>query len=298
MLVAGLALGGCHDPLSGPVDLFHDLQGGEIAAQRPPPPGAGQPYPKLGSVPAKPSLPAASYRNGLAAQLAAERDRTEREAADAPLAPLPPPAAAAAPTMPALAGTTPPQAALPAGGAAPLAAATLATADAPAPPPARRAAPIAVAGAPAGPAPDAPLTIASDPSLPADLQALPPAPPPPATFEGIAAEPAPTPRVLPAGLAAPPSGTRLFFPEGSAVLPPSQTQTLREFLRTRGKRPVEVVGLGAAQSDTPDGQAAAIALALRRARAVATALEGQRVPATMIRLSANAFGRGVVLRLQ
>ena len=66
-LAAGLALGGCSDPLSAPVDLFHDLQGGEIAAHRPPAPGAGQHYPKLGTVPAKPVLPATAYRNGLAA---------------------------------------------------------------------------------------------------------------------------------------------------------------------------------------------------------------------------------------
>ncbi len=71
MLAAGVALVACSDPLSAPVDLFHDLQGGEIALQRPPPPGAGQPYPKLGTVPAKPVLPATEYRNGLAAQLLA-----------------------------------------------------------------------------------------------------------------------------------------------------------------------------------------------------------------------------------
>ena len=32
-----------------PVSWWHDLQGGKIAEERPPPPGADQPYPNLAS---------------------------------------------------------------------------------------------------------------------------------------------------------------------------------------------------------------------------------------------------------
>ena len=313
-----LVLSGCGgDPLSGPVDLFHDLQGGEIAAQRPPPPGAGQPYPKLGSVPAKPVLPAQAYRNGLAAQLLAERDRTQRVAADTPvekMPPLPPPApvmaapVAGATGVPAATGDTagaPPAAP----GAAPPASATLDTAEAPPPVaarPAAKPAPVAVATDPAppagvpvqaGPAPGTPVTLAGGSADFAAAPSLPDAPPPPATFEGVSPEPLPTKRVLPAGTALP-VGTQVFFADGSAVLGANQTQAIKDFLSHRRKQGIEVVGLGGAASDTPDGQAAAVELALKRARAVATALEAQRVPGSAIRLSADAFGRGAVLRLQ
>ncbi len=311
MLAAGLALGGCSDPVSGPVDLFHDLQGGEIAAQRPPPPGAGQPYPKLGTVPAKPVLPATAYRNGLAAQLLAERDRTERVAADTPVAPVPPvpppqaPVAAVAPAAPG-AGNAPTAAP----GTAPPASATLDTADAPppaVPAPAKpapaleaQAGPAASPGAipvQAGPAPGTPVTLGGASADFAAAPSLPDAPPAPAAFEGLPAQPLPTPRVLPAGTALP-KGTQVYFADGSAVLGASQTQALKDFLSHRRKQGIEVVGLGGAASDTPDGQAAAVELALRRARAVAVALEAQRVPGSSIRLSADAFGRGAVLRLQ
>ncbi len=308
-----MTLGGCNDPVAAPVDLFHDLQGGEIAAQRPPPPGAGQPYPKLGSVPDKPVLPAQGYRSGLASQLLAERDRTERVAADTPVEPVPPP---------------PPKPVIPAGAADGVAAgapgagtatgapdtagpasATLDTAEAPPPAAPRQPArvvgaePAAPAAAPAslpaqaGPASGTPVTVAGGSADFAAAPTLPDAPPAPATFEGVPAQPLPTPRVLPAGTALP-KGTQVFFADGSAVLGASQTQALKDFLSHRRKQGIEVVGLGGAASDTPDGQAAAIELALRRARAVAVALQAQRVPANAIRLSADAFGRGAVLRLQ
>ncbi len=313
ILAAGLALGGCSDPLSGPVDLFHDLQGGEIAAQRPPPPGAGQPYPKLGSVPAKPVLPAQAYRNGLAAQLLAERDRTERVAADTPVAPVPPtppPVPASVPAPPGAAAAAPGVAAA-APGAAPPASATLDTADAPPPaapaPAPAKAAPVVTQAGPAaspgatpvqvGPAPGTPVTLGGASADFAAAPSLPDAPPAPAAFEGVPAEPLPTPRMLPAGTALP-KGTQVYFSDGSAVLAASQTQALKDFLSHRRKQGIEVVGLGGAASDTPDGQAAAVELALKRARAVAAALRAQRVPADAIRLSADAFGRGAVLRLQ
>ena len=47
LLVSGCSSG----PSLNPVTWWHDLQGGKIAEQRPPPPGADEPYPNLASVP-------------------------------------------------------------------------------------------------------------------------------------------------------------------------------------------------------------------------------------------------------
>ncbi len=284
-----LALGGCGNTLSGPIDLFHNLEGGAIAAQRPPPPGAGQPYPTLGSVPPKPVVPDAAYRRSLQAQLAAERDRTQRVAADTPVEHVPPP-----PGAPAAAQPAPPSTAN----------AVLDTAEAPpapvqpatVPPQAVPNPAAAPALADAGPPDGTPLTLAG---APADMSGLPPipdAPPPPAAFEGVPAEPAPTPHLV-SIQPPPPSGTRVFFGADSTVLSQSQAQAVRDFLKGAGGRTIEVIGLGDAADDTPEGQATAIALALGRARAVADAMAAQHVPPETIRIGANAFGRGAVLRL-
>ncbi|MGI4797589.1 MAG: hypothetical protein ACRYG8_26795, partial [Janthinobacterium lividum] len=96
--------------LDNPVDWWHQLQGGPIANERPPPPGITDPYPNLARVPAKPVPTDAATRNGLAAQLAGQRDRARLLAAQDPVvfpppnsvknptvASAPPPASAAAP---------------------------------------------------------------------------------------------------------------------------------------------------------------------------------------------------------
>ncbi len=295
-------LAGCN-PVTESVDLYHDLEGGQIAAQRPPPPGAGQPYPKLGTVPPKPVMPDPVYRRSLQAQLLAERDLTERVAADVPITfvpppppPLPPAAAPAADAPqaanatlntaeapPSAAKSQPPPAATP---SAPVAAATPATPSAPAAAPPAIPAGLTIVGAGPAFAPDG-----------AGLPDVPPAPPPPASFEGIEAEPAPTPRIVPTHLAENLAGTHLYFAQGSAVLPASQNQALKDLLATRKHQTIEIVGLGEAVSDTPDGQAAAIALGLKRADAVAHALAAMRVPQSAMRLGADAFGRGAIARL-
>ncbi len=330
-LLACLALACCDDPLAPPLDLYHNLQGGEIAAQRPPPPGAGLPYPKLGTVPPKPSFTPPAFRNSLQAQLLSERDRTQRIASDAPLEKLvlPPPPQANPPgtappanaagrpatsppatSPPANAPASPSPAMSPPPGLDPsqpaLAEATLATADAPPPPPPKPAKPSPPAPGPSpagatpaepGPAPGTPLTVVGDAVDTPGLPSIPDAPPPPAAFEGVPAEPLPTPKLLPPIASDTPPGTQLFFPTGSDALPPAQTQGIKDFLSHRRKQPILVIGLGEASSDTPDGQASAISLALRRAKSVADALEAQHVPADLIRVGANAFGRGAVLQL-
>ena len=87
-LLAILLLAGCgpverlYDSklsLDTPIDWWHGLQGGRIAAVRPPPPGVADPYPSLSAVPERPVLPDAATRRALAARLIAERDRTRRD---------------------------------------------------------------------------------------------------------------------------------------------------------------------------------------------------------------------------
>jgi hypothetical protein len=279
-----LAACGGESPADTPAAWFHDLEGGEIAAARPPPPGVGLPYPHIGTVPAKPQLPDAAFRRNLRDQLIAERDRTQRIASDTPLEVIPPPPKQAPPAQPGLAG------------AEPAATASLATADAPPAPPPK---PVAAADAGvAGPAPGTPVTLAGSAYEERNLPVIPDAPPPPATFEGVAAEPPPSPPPpVPAGLPDSPGAMSILFPTGLADLPPSQVETIKLMAGKRGHQTIEVTGGGEAKSDSPDGQAAAIDLALKRAHAVAGGLEAQHVPPASIRLAAYAFGRGATIRL-
>ena len=280
-----LAACGNQNPVMTPVGWWHDLQGGEIAATRPPPPGADLPYPKLGTIPPKPVLPSNSFRDTVRDQLANERDDSERQAARHPIETVlrvPPP--------------PPPQPAVP---AADTANATLPGADAP--PPKQPAATPAVAAtalpADGGPVPGTPVTLAG--ALP-DTSGLPPipeAPPAPATFEGVAAQPAPS-LAPPLPVHAPRGwlGSPVLFGTNSAVLDPSQNETLKDIVAKRGKGHIEVEGHGDAQADSPDAQQAAITLALKRAQAIADALQKMHVLPESIRLSATAFGRGAALR--
>jgi len=292
-LIGCVLLAGCgSDPMNTPLDLFHDLEGGQIAAERPPPPGVGQPYPHIGTVPAKPVMPDPAFRNALRNELTAERDRREILAADTPIEKItpPPPPAPPAPV---------PAAPSPAAGA-PAAApdaeettanAVLPGAEAP-PPPAKPATP----APPPAPPKDAALQLVGDPIDTPGLPLVPDAPPAPATFEGVPAEPAPTVSTMPRPLP-PPDGTRVFFPTGAATLPPSQMQTLKDVVSHRKAQTIEITGLGDAESDTPEGQEAAIDLALQRARAVADAFSALHVPQASLRIAARPYGRGAVVSL-
>ena len=126
---------------------------------------------------------------------------------------------------------------------------------------------------------------------------MPDTPPLPATLEGVSPEPLPTSGMVPNRQAAQSGGATVYFSIGDAALPPSQIQALKAFLVHRSHQPIVITGLGEAASDTPDGQAAALSLALQRARAVAAALRLLHVDPADMHLSAQAFGRGVVLRL-
>jgi outer membrane protein OmpA-like peptidoglycan-associated protein len=274
--------GGGENPVLTPVGWWHDLQGGEIAATRPPPPGADLPYPHLGTIPPKPTPPTESFRKTVQAELTQDRDSTERLAARTPidLAVVPPPVPKP-PVAPAPGGET--------------ANATLPAADAPPP-----KAPAAVTVAPdGGPAPGTPLTFVGAPPDAANLPDIPAAPPPPPSFVAVPAQPAPA--RLPAVLPAPASvtaGTRVLFATQDATLAPSQMAAVRDIVERRGKATLAVEGHGEAAADTPGAQQAALELGLKRAQAIADALTKQHVPPANILLSATSFGRDATITLQ
>ncbi len=163
MLAAGV-LGGCGNQrvaLDAPVQWWHDLEGGTIAQQRPPPPGIGQPYPKIGTVPARPVLPDVASRTGETDRLAAQREQVERVLTRTPL----PPSGSATTQALASEGVAPgggPAGAAPAGPAGPMAARVVPAAGVAAPT-AQAAGP--AAGAVAAPAPAPGSAVAGDVAL-------------------------------------------------------------------------------------------------------------------------------------
>lgn len=288
-------------PLDTPMDWWHELQGGQIAEQRPPPPGVTDPFPNFGQVPARPTPTDAATRRALSARLAAERDRTERDGVRNPIVPpqaAPAPVPAAVRTPPAdpgastavldTASATPaPQAAAP-----PSPAQAAPAAPAPAPPAIKQAAAPATPAAPrASHAAPAPAPAASETMVSGPLPELPGAAPPVPILSGIpAATTAPaTPRPLPS--------VSVVFPPGAAALPMSAQAALQALAARRAGGPVQITAGGDAGSGLPEAQAAALPLALRRARAMAEVLTAAGVPAAALRTQAAATGRGGTARL-
>jgi outer membrane protein OmpA-like peptidoglycan-associated protein len=326
LLLAPL-LAGCSSVPSAinPVSWWHDLQGGKIADERPPPPGADQPYPNLASVPPKPTPPDSAALANIANALIADRTNAQHVAAAAPIAD---------PSLPSASpglfgrGTVPPP---PPPGPA-NASATMPAAEAP-PAPAAPSAPVpaapapsAAAGTPAMPAPPATAPVGgvqSTPLAPPGATAQPPAvaaepppplpttPPPPPNLPGAVASPPqpppaappPVPPAAPATVAAATpapnadNSVSVLFVTGSATLSPSAASTLKQLAAKRGNGIIAVTGYGDADSDSPDAQSAALALGLSRAQAMATALTSAGVPATAVQVDAAASGRGGTARL-
>lgn len=275
-------------PFDTPIEWWHDLQGGLIAEERPPPPGVGDPYPNLAEIPAKPVPTDAGARRALAARLGTERDRAATAAAQDPIGTLAPAKAVAAKAKPAAV----------AGGEAAAPMASLEAAEAPARPAAGLvpavpdAAPappsFAAAAAPVAPVrradPGARFAAGPVPPLPGAAPAVPSLPGVPAsTFA------APVPKAAPQVAA-------VFLP-GSAVLRPESDAALRALAVRRGGGDVALLGGGDASSAEPGAQAAALPLAWRRARAMADVLVAAGVPVAAMRIDAAALGRGGVARL-
>jgi outer membrane protein OmpA-like peptidoglycan-associated protein len=285
-------------PFDTPIDWWHQLQGGALADERPPPPGVADPYPSLSQVPARPAPSDPAARRALSARLTSQRDRTERLAAQDPIEQAGPPAIPAplpggtlarpgASATPPPAGTAPPPASEP-----PMARLDAAEAkpDA-APAPARSAA--TAAGSPAAPSsrmrtpaatPEASDGDGAPPPLPTGAPSIPMLPGLPAsTFEP--ATPKPSPQV------------DADFVASSAVLRPNSADALRELAARRGGGNVAILGGGEARSAQPDAQAAALPLAWRRARAIEDVLLASGVPTSAMRVDAAALARGGIARL-
>jgi len=222
-----------------PVTWWHDLQGGKIAEQRPPPPGADEPYPNLATVPPKPPEPDRAALANIANALIADRTNTQHADAAAPIAD---------PSLPSASpglfgkGTVPPPPPPPPAGT-PTASASLPAADAPPPPPAPASSapsPSAAASAPAAaPAkapvgavqsaelpPATPAPAAAAPAPPAETAAPGSAPAPPASVPtpagaaAVAGTPAPNAPLAPPGAAAQPTAAAAPAPPLPTTPPP------------------------------------------------------------------------------
>jgi outer membrane protein OmpA-like peptidoglycan-associated protein len=308
-----LLLAGCStlDSLN-PVTIYHRIEGGRIAEQRQPPPGSDAPDPNLSTVPSRPAPPDKNAMERLTRGLIADRENARYSNAQAP---LPDPSSPTA--SPGLfgAGTLPPPVKPPPESAA---TASLAAATAPPAPPAPSAPPAADAPAPAPaaaprkpvgsealPPPDQPPATAAQvpPGTPAANPAqIPPLPsePPPRPAAAPVAAPAPPAVVAPlpvAPVAAGTTGTPVSFDPGSAKLPPAEADALKTFALQRKGSPIAVIGYGDAVSSDPTAQAAALTLAVARAKAVADALVAAGVPAAAIQTGGEAAGRGAFVRL-
>ena len=291
-VLAAATLAGCahRDVVDTPVGWWHQLEGGEIAKQRPPPPGIDAPYPAVGTTPAHPP-PVASpaLRQSVTGALLRQRNLTDRLNADDPippsaLPPPPPPAASAPASAPGTAPTT-----------VQASSATLAAAQAP---------PATIAAAPAvqDSAPELALPAVqvqpSDAVAPVTIPAIPGAPPAPPRLPGLAiAAGAPARQAMPDYQLAAPSGTQVAFAPGTDSLLGGQLGALHAIAARRGAGGLLVRGYGDARAADTEAQVQALTLASLRARAVARALQGEGVPASSILLRAEAFGRGASVSL-
>jgi outer membrane protein OmpA-like peptidoglycan-associated protein len=318
-------------PSMNPVDWWHNLEGGKIAEQRPPPPGATDAYPNLASVPAKPEPPDKEAMKKLTEALVADRANAHYTDQAAPLPdpsspsaspglfgvgtvpppapPTPPGPATASASMPAASAPPappPPPAAPETPAAPPSAAPRKAVQSAPLEAPASTQAPAAASTSQAATSPPAaspPAAAASSPQVVAAPAApeppqppLPTQAPPPAAVVGAPPPPPPpaAPNPMPAlGRAA----ANLEFVRGSAALSPETSAAVKQFAAGRGSATILVTGYGDAESSDPAAQTVALSLGLSRAQAVANALTADGVPTGSVRVNAEASGRGVALHL-
>ena len=262
MIVAALLLplAACaSDGKSGPEAWWHDAVGGAIAEQRPPPPGATDKFPNLATVPEKPAKPNDLAMTRATAGLLADRIAARQAEA---VAPIPAPDGRPAP--------------------------------APVAPPAQTAA------SASREARAKPQTPAVAPAIPVTQAALPPLPVrEPARAGTVSVAPPLEPaRVAPPSAAPAPDGaTQIAFTAGSSALNADAETSIKALAAARGTQAIAIAGHGETVSGDPLIQSAALGLALSRAQAVATALAGAGVPGGMVRISAEAAGRGATLRL-
>ena len=277
-VMIALALPGCTRTVNGAVDLYHGLEGGPIAEQRPPPPGVDAPYPNLGTTPARPAAPDLAAEARIGDTLAAQRDAATAAAAKDPLKALPP--AVPPPPKPAAADPNSNKVVVDA---------------APSPPP---------SPAPAKPPATVAPSLDNVPALAAAVQPGPlpelaggPPPSPVGLGTPASAPPAPTPQVAAPTVPAVPNGVSVAFTPGSSVLPPSANLTIRRFAIAHRGVAIAVTGRGDGGGKTPEAQSQAMELGLKRAAAMAASLGASGVAPANIRLHADAIGTASVVAL-
>ncbi len=281
-LAATLLVAGCATTTAGverlydshltpdtPIDWWHNLEGGLVAEQRPPPPGVGDPYPNLASVPARPVPTDQPTRRTFAARLASERNTTLLQNAQDPL--VMPSAAAHAPRAPGIAANR--------AGPAPDPDVSTATFDAAAAPAVPSAAPPRVEAPDTRPAGQETAAIASGP-----IPAIPGEPPPVPALPGL-----PAAVFAPATLR-PRLMVEIGFARGADTLPPQTEAALQALAGRRFGGPIQVSAGGDATGNAPEP--AALDLALRRVQAIRARLTAAGVPANQIHQDAHADGRG------
>jgi len=239
-----------------PVTWWHSMEGGEIAKQRPPPPGNAEPYPNLATVPPRPAAPNQQQLASITQSLVADRAHADYVAASTPVADpsspsaspslfgqgtMPPPPPAAPPAAPGMASASLPAASAPSAPAGPP----------PASPPPK--------SAPLRPVQSAPLAPPPQPARPATTAAATPQGTTPA-----AAAPSPT-TAAPAPAGSTPSATAL----ASAAPAPANAPPLP----SRPPAPPALTGAGAPMAQTAPPQVASNAVPARPMPANATRIE-------------------------
>lgn len=294
-------LTGCahKDAVDTTVDWWHGFEGGVIARERPPPPGAHAPYPHVGLTPTtNPEMPSPAARTALTERLQAQRNYGQLMAAQDGVLP----GGASAKSAPATKSANP---------SAPSAAASHDTTSAASPkqPPDHDA-----SGNGSSMSVSAPSTqpstreigmpavteFAPPPIRPGELPQIGTRPPPAPRFPGFdIPEDALLPdRPGPAFDLSEPHGTLIRFAQSSDQLMPGQDGTISDALKNRTRHgAVYVTGFGDAASLTPDDQAASLRLALLRARVLAQTIILRGVPADSIHIAARAYGHGARLSL-
>ncbi len=276
-------------PLDHPVDWWHQMQGGPVAADRPPPPGITDPYPNFSKVPPKPAPVDFAAKRALVSRLTSEREQTARLNQRDPIVFASPNAAAKPAPKPATA-SAPATAATPAAPAADADTSRLSFDAANATP---SAAPTAAAPPVNDPRPPAALTSTQGqaPVVSGPIPAVPEAAPSLPNLPGL-----PTSNPAPVVLRPIPS-TQISFALGSAALPEGADTALKALVGQRFGAPIVVTAGGEARSAAPAAQRAALPLALRRTGAITAALLAAGVPAGDIRAEAVAQGRDASARL-
>ena len=276
-------LAGCahRDVVDTPVGWFHQLEGGAIAQQRPPPPGADDPYPKIGTTPAHaPAVSSLDLRHSVTGALLRQRNLTTRLDANDPI-----PEAAALPPAPVK--------------AVPAAATGSSSASLDAAQTTARAAPAVSPDVDAEPElamPAVQLQAAAGETV--VMPAIPGAPPASPHLPGLAAPAGrPAAEKLPDYRTGPVVGTPIGFSPGTDTMLGGQLGALHAVAVRRGTGTLHVTGYGDAGAADPETQSQALSVAALRARTVGEALQSEGVPARSIVLHAEAFGRGASVSL-